>query len=73
MKATHAYIGINKQGHVRAFVLDDEGHEDETAAIVASWIKMSRTVERVTVDDLRQRMTDKPSEVIVREMRSQWP
>lgn len=52
MKATHAYVGVNKSGSVRAFVMDDPGEEKETGALVASWIEMGRTVQRVDIEML---------------------
>jgi hypothetical protein len=71
MKPTHAYIGINKQGEVRAFVTDDPGDEHDTAKLVAEWIRMGRTVERVTVEEMHRRMNPEPSEVTVRRMRDE--
>lgn len=54
--ATHAYIGINKAGSVRAIVFDDPGHETSTAEHVADWIKMGRTVERLPIKEACERM-----------------
>ncbi len=45
-QATHAYIGRNADGKVRAIVMDDPGYESDTAKIVFEWICMGRTVER---------------------------
>jgi hypothetical protein len=41
-----AYIGV-KDGSVRAIVFDDAGYEKDTAKLVAEWITMGRTVERL--------------------------
>jgi hypothetical protein len=55
-EATHAYIGIDARGSIRAICYDDPGLENETAAIIGSWPGMGRTTERVTVDELSQRL-----------------
>lgn len=55
---THAYIGINQIGSVRAIVFDDPGCEDSTAEIVAEWIRNGKKVERVTIQDGLERMKD---------------
>jgi hypothetical protein len=70
--AEFAYIGVNKFGSVRAFVMDDPGCEKETATLVAEWIEMGRTIERIPADELQSRMNPKPSEVVVRELRNEW-
>lgn len=72
MKTTHAYIGINKFGSVRAVVLDDPGEEEHTGELIKSWVLMGRTVERVTVEEMKLRLNPKPSEEVVREMRDEW-
>lgn len=55
--ATHAYIGVNKDGQARAIVFDDPGYESDTAKIVAEWITMGRTVERLPVKEAAARIT----------------
>lgn len=54
-EATHAYIGVNADGRARAIVYDDPGEEESTASIVVGWRAMGRTVERLPIEDARQR------------------
>lgn len=49
-KELFAYIGINKDGTVRAICRDERGEEKSTAKIVAEWIIMGRTIERHSMD-----------------------
>jgi len=51
-----AYIGVNKAGSARAICRDDPGEEKSTARIVAGWIKMGRTVERLPMEDAMRRI-----------------
>jgi hypothetical protein len=54
--ATHAYIGINAEGKMRAIVFDDPAYKKDTAKRVAEWIKMGRTVERLPAQEACDRM-----------------
>lgn len=69
-KATHAYIGVNQQGQARAIVCDDAGYEKDTAKLVAEWITMGRTVERLPIEEAKARLNPEPSEVAIRKMRA---
>jgi hypothetical protein len=40
------YVGI-KDGTIRAFVVDDPKYPKDSAKLVAEWIRMGRTVERM--------------------------
>lgn len=44
-----AYVGI-KDGTVRAVVIDDPSDTELTSEMLADWVKMGRTVERMTLD-----------------------
>ena len=50
-----AYVGINN-GTVRAVVVDDPNDLDLTADMLAEWVQMGRTVERMTLDAAITRM-----------------
>lgn len=55
-----AYVGI-KDGTIRAIVVDDPDDTDLTAEMLADWIKMGRTVERMTVEAAIERArSEKP-------------
>lgn len=51
----YAYVGI-KDGTIRAIVFDDTRYPDDTARLVADWIKIGRTVERLPLSDAVSRM-----------------
>lgn len=44
-----AYVGI-KDGTIRAIVVDNPDDTDLTAEMLADWIKMGRTIERMSID-----------------------
>jgi predicted regulator of Ras-like GTPase activity (Roadblock/LC7/MglB family) len=52
---TEAYVGI-KDGTVRAIVVDDTRDADQTAKLVADWIKMGRTIERMPLHQAVERI-----------------
>lgn len=55
------YIGIRKgDGSMRAMVCDDEGVEDQTADIVADWIRRGLIVERIPAADYLPRLAQNP-------------
>jgi hypothetical protein len=55
--AEFIYIGIRKgDGSMRAACCDDEGCEEQTAEIVADWIKRGLIVMRLSDADYRARL-----------------
>jgi hypothetical protein len=50
-----AYIGV-KDGTIRAIVADDPQYAKDTAKLVAEWIEMGRSIERVRWSDGVKRM-----------------
>lgn len=56
------YVGI-KGGTIRALVVDDPKYPKDTADLVAEWITMGRTVERVdrkvAVDRMKIELKDR--------------
>jgi len=54
-EATHAYIGLNAEGSVRAIVSDDAGEEPDTTRRIEEWKAMGRTIERLPVAEAWQR------------------
>jgi hypothetical protein len=55
--AEFIYIGIRKgDGAMRAMCCDDEGCEEQTAEIVADWIKRGLIVMRLSDADYRARL-----------------
>jgi len=54
---TLIYVGIRKSdGSMRATCRDDESCEEQTAEIVAGWIKRGLYVERITDAQYRERI-----------------
>lgn len=70
--ATHAYIGVNAQGHCRAIVFDDPGCEEDTDKMVREWIAMGRTIEWLPIEEAKARFNPEPSEVTIRKQRDEW-
>lgn len=67
MTAAHIYVGIRKSdGSVRAMCCDDEGVEEQTAEIVADWIKRGLSVERMPAAEYTQRLANDLAKLNVR-------
>ncbi len=56
-KHEHAYIGIKKCGCVVAAMADLPDHANDVAREVASFIKSGLTIERVSCEEVRVRLT----------------
>lgn len=52
-----AYIGVSPCGCVPAVTVDEPEHAKDVAKDISGWIKRGRTVERVTMDEARERLT----------------
>lgn len=59
MNATHAYICINPKGEVRGACVDDD-LKAETAKTIARWVKQGYTIERVLIQEARDRLYQPP-------------
>ena len=57
-EATHAYIGINKDGKCRAAVVDNPDHAKDTRKSVQEFMKSGLTIERVTIEEARKRLME---------------
>lgn len=62
MNQVFAYIGVNEAGSVRAIVIDDPKYKKDTAKLIAEWVTMGRTVERVDLAEAHRRMALPPQE-----------
>jgi hypothetical protein len=56
MTQVFAYVGINAAGSVRAVVIDDPKFKASTAKLLAEWVMMGRTVERMDIAEAHRRM-----------------
>jgi hypothetical protein len=52
-----AYIAIAACGCVPAFTVDESEYQEDVAEDIGKWIVSGRTVERVTMDEARERLT----------------
>ena len=60
----YAYIGIKSCGCVVSAAVDMPAYKKETAKFVAAEIKFGHTIERVTVDEARERLSSCKCEAV---------
>jgi hypothetical protein len=56
MSGDFSYVGINPDGLARAIVHDDPAFKRDTAELIAEWIVMGRSIERLPSDDAIARL-----------------
>ncbi len=62
--ATHAYVGRHPIcHHMRAAVIDQPGYEKETAKDVAEYIESGMRIERVMIQEVRDKFAVEKCEV----------
>lgn len=56
LNATHAYLGIAPCGHARTATVDCPAMARDNATEIARWLRGGYTIERVLIDEARQRL-----------------